>query len=55
MEKSKVKKTITVDLNASNDVPPSVRYADMTSEELSEALERELERCSTFKSWEDAL
>lgn len=45
---------ITVDLNVSNDVPPSVRYAEMTPDELEEEIVRELERCFSLKSWDEA-
>lgn len=56
MERDKVTKVvdIEVDLGESNDVPPSIRYAEMTIDELDAEIERELERCSSFKSWDEA-
>lgn len=56
MEKDKVTGMVevAVDLDVSNDVPPSVRYAEMTLDELDEAIDRELERCSSLKSWDEA-
>ncbi len=45
---------IEVDLGESNDVPPSIRYAEMTIDELDAEIERELERCSSLRSWDEA-
>ena len=56
MEKDKVTRTvdIEVDLGESNDVPPSIRYAEMTIDELDAEIEHELERCSSLRSWDEA-
>ena len=45
---------IEVDLGESNDVPPSIRYAEMTIDELDAEIERELKRCSSLRSWDEA-
>lgn len=47
--------SVEIDLDVSNDVPASIRYSDLTDEELDEAIEREAKVCESLESWGDAL
>lgn len=46
---------VAIDLDVSNDVPPSIRYSDLSLEELETALEREMKANESLESWEEAL
>lgn len=47
--------TVEVDIDVANDVPPSIRYSELTVEELDAAIEKEMELCKTLTSWDDAV
>ena len=46
---------VEIDLGVSNDVPPSIRYSDLSSEELDASIEMEMRACESLDSWDDAL